>query len=170
MATRKSFAKKTIIFDAHEQAIGVKFVFTHGATHIVNLADFPANVRGHAACHGLSQKLGDGYGSAENVETSEQAEGVFLELVDVLRGGDWSSKRDAGGMIVEAICRVKTVTLEKAAEIWASLPKAEQDEIRADVRIKAEVAKIRAERAAKRASLVTAESSALDLFDTEDDD
>lgn len=165
MATRKTFAKKTVLFDEHDQAIGVKFAFTHGATHTVLLAELPANVTGHAAAHGISQKLGDGYGSSDEVTTSEDAERVFLSHLDNLRGGDWNTRSTGGGIIIEAIARVKGISVADVVKVWESLDKAKQDEAKADPRTKAAIAEIRAERAAKRADAVEdTGKSALDVF------
>jgi hypothetical protein len=110
----------------------------------LDVAKVPAEMRELLLYHGAGQKLGDAASGGTPLEKFEMAS----RIVAGLYAGEWELKGtpDTSGIILEAVSRIKKiplVKLQKAAEAKPELVK----DWGANVTVKAEVAKIRAERA-----------------------
>ena len=140
-----SKAKKTV--DAEQRT--VTFEFPDGGRFVAELDKMNDYMRTRLALHGIAQKLGDTY--AGEVESPEaEVRGMFEELV----AGEWSQRRPGEprlGLIIEALSRMEDVTIDEAKEFWDTLSDEEKKTLRGDATVKAEVAKIAAERATKAA-------------------
>jgi hypothetical protein len=124
----------------------IEFQFANGKTLAFDTAKAPANVRELATVHGFSQKIGDSYASAETVpEAIENAEAVIAALL----AGSWNAGRSAGGvsLVIEAVARVYKISAEKAKAKFDSLSEADRGAVTKHPTIKAEMARIRLERA-----------------------
>jgi hypothetical protein len=111
----------------------------------LDVAKVPADMRELLLYHGAGQKLGDAASGGTPIEKFEMA----TRIIAGLYAGEWELKGtpDTSGIILEAVSRIKKIPLaklQKAAE-------ADPEKVKtwgANVGVKAEVAKIRAERAA----------------------
>jgi hypothetical protein len=155
-----SVASKTLDFENS----AVEFAFANGQTHTVNLADFSDEMKLHFALHGISQKLGDSYSSSKGDPAA--AEQSFIATLDQLKSGEWRAARGEGDSkprtteLAEAIARIKGQPL---AEVTATLAAADEDTkktLRANPRVKAVIAVIRAEKAQAKLEKLEAEGSA----------
>jgi len=129
--------------------------FTFGNGHVIeaNMNDFPAEMRTQLGLHGASQKIGDSFAGAKG----NFAEGIqsAQDVIDQLKAGVWRSSGGEGesrprlGELAEAISRIKQVPLDKA---MAAVEKASDDQRktwRSNAKVKAVIAQIRSENAAK---------------------
>lgn len=114
----------------------------------VDLAKYPTSiyVPSDAARHGMKQKFGD----AASGGTPEEKYAEVQEIHASLKEGKWerTSTIDMTPLICEAISRLQKVPLEKVLAKLGNLPE-KVKEYGGNAQVKAEVAKIRAERAAK---------------------
>lgn len=148
---RIQVAKKD--YDAETATFSI--VFANGHSVEVALADLPQEIQLNLALHGLSQKLGDSYASVKG-DVKAAVEKFTATLVQ-LKAGEWAAKREGEGSskvteLAEAIARIKGVEVAVAN---AAVGKATEDQIKgwkANAKVKAVIAEIRAEKAAKRAS------------------
>lgn len=103
------------------------------------------------ALHGLKQKVGDAAAKEAGATAAEKL-AAMQQVVDSLKRGEWNARgAGAGGLVVEAIARVKGLSVEEALERWRELSEADKDAVRKHPAIKAAVAEIRAERLAAAA-------------------
>lgn len=139
-------------------AVALAFTFAHGGTHTVNFDDLSNDIRAAAMRHGLAQKLGDSFAG----DPPGEAEESFLAMLEQLRAGIWSGARTAtgprGGLIAEALQRVRSdkypTVAVAAAEVasWDEATRAAKVKVPA---LAAMIATIRAERAAARAAALS---------------
>ena len=114
---------------------GVTFKFENGESVTVNLDDFEGDMIQKLAIHGVTQKLGDSYASAESVsEAVERFYGVF----NALKAGDWNVGKSAatGGIWVEALAQASGKTLEEAQELFASMGEEKQKAVKKHPEVK----------------------------------
>lgn len=145
-----------------------------GTNVVGDLATFPEEIVKQLALHGLRQKGSDSYAGLKTVEEAAQAVGRVIEQ---LRSGEWTAARASGGgaprttLLAEALSRLaqasgKEVSIEQAAETISQLPD-DSDEgiskksLRADPAVKAMIATIKQERAAKELEENPSDVSAL---------
>ena len=132
---------------------GVTFTYADGVTNVVMLSQFSASMKDQLACHGLKAKVGDTV--ADKTITGElvpiAVDAVITQLLDDVfnRGGGGGGN---GGDIVAAIATLKGRTLEEAMAFWAAADDDTQKAIRKNVKVKAEVARIKQVRAEAAAS------------------
>lgn len=155
-------ASKKVNLDAST----VTFSFANGKTETVGINEPGIDgLLAQLALHGLSQKLGDSYASAQTVD---EAYKEFMDTVGVLRRGEWSERREGVGptvsMIDEAIERF--ITSKYPEDKWpVAREKAAQPDVRDKLKTSKEVIAlvetIRQERAAKKAAAATASAEEL---------
>lgn len=141
--------------DYDSETATFSIVFADGTSHEVALSDLPQEIQLNLALHGLSQKLGDSYASVKGDVNA--AKEKFAATLKQLLAGEWAAKREGEGSskvteLAEAIARIKGVEVSVAN---AAVGKATDDQIKgwkANAKVKAVIAEIRAEKAAKRAS------------------
>lgn len=130
-----------------EDFSGVRFVFANGAEMVAKLADFSDEIKTRLAVHGLSQKLGDSYASAEDVK---QAYDWAKETLSTLLEGKWST-RTAGNsgpkttLLARAIARVSKQPLDSIIEKLATLDEDTVKALRANDDIKLAISEIKVE-------------------------
>ncbi len=137
----------------------ITFTFEGFAPYTIDCNNFAPEIRQQAEWHGFSQKLGDSYSSCK---TERERHSAFLECLDSLEARNWNrGAGNAGGAsdLSLAISRVKGIPIEKATAVVKGLNEEQLKTLGKNELIKAEVAKIRSERATARAS----QSNAQDL-------
>ena len=147
---RAQIAKKEV----HEDMSGVTIAFADGKPLTVNLADLPDEMVGHLALHGLSQKLGDSYSGEQDIAS---ARALAAAVAERLREGNWKAVREGGGGgrisdLAQALSNVTGQPLEECVTKLADMEKDQKSGLRKHPKIKAELAKIAAERAATAAA------------------
>ena len=155
MARYQKASKKVNLDAGH-----VTFSFANGKTETVGINEPGIDgLLAQLALHGLSQKLGDSYASAQTVE---DAYAEFMATAGVLRRGEWSERREGAApsvsMIDEAIERF--IKAKYPEDKWAAAREkaaqpAVRDKLKASKEVIALVETIRQERAAKKAAAAT---------------
>lgn len=121
---------------------------TIGKQFSVDFAKYSDKMRAAAMVHGFKQKFGD----AASGGTPEEKLAEVRAIHESLMNDEWerTGERDMTAVICEAVSRLKKIPLPKilkAAEVAPDQVK----EWRVNAKVKAEIAKIYAERAKKRA-------------------
>jgi len=126
---------------------------TISKTVSIDVTKLPEQVRMDGLLHGIKQKLGD----AESGKSPTEKYSMAQRIVENMLAGEWelTATRDDSGIIIEAIAVIKKL---KIAQVEASLSEMDDDEKatklkewRAHPKVKAAIAKIRADRAAAAA-------------------
>lgn len=138
--------------------------FADGQKLELNVFQLPQEMQKRLMFHGLRQKTGDSYAGAKgNASVARQS---ASDVIEQLKNGEWTGGRDGEarprlGELAEAVAAVKGMDLEKAKEAInkiAALEGSEEekkagkkklDEMRAHPKIKAAIAKAKAEKAQK---------------------
>lgn len=123
---------------------GVRFDFLNGVTITALVDTFPENIVKRLAVHGLSQKIGDSYASAE---TMEEAVANARAVLNNLAADLWATKTVRGGKIVEALVRVTGKSYDECLKVWIGMDDNAQSAVKKHPDIKAALAAIEAERA-----------------------
>lgn len=122
---------------------------TIGRSVSVDYAKLEAGMQLQSGLHGLKQKLGD----AESGGTPQEKYAMAQRIVAGLAEGQWeltATPVDLTPIICEAVARIKKIPLGKIQKAAA----ANEEQVKgwgSNAQVKAEILKIRAERAAKAA-------------------
>jgi hypothetical protein len=118
---------------------------------VVDAAMFDADLQHEFMMHGLKQR----YGDLESGGTPAEKYAAAQRLRDANLAGSWevSGERDTSGIVIEAVARMKGL---KQEQVEAALNEAEDREEklrewRGNLKVKAMIATIRAERATEAA-------------------
>lgn len=136
-----------------ETAVGVQVSYpTIRKSLRLAFAGLSAEVMHYAAVHGFKQRLGDAESGGSPAEKYEMAK----RIVESLEAGSWdlTTRVDDGAIVIEAVARIKEETVEvvrKAVEAAGEEGPEKLKAWRANAKVKAEMAKIRSERAAAAA-------------------
>lgn len=127
--------------------------FANDKQLVVAFAELPDDIKTQLAMHGLSQKVGDSYASAETVEDAVSA---ATRVAEDLKAGNWSVRRAGEGsprttLLAEALARLAGRSIEEAMEVLNDLSEEDQKKLRQDPGVKKVMAEIKLERAAKAA-------------------
>lgn len=144
-------ANKTISTDTNS----VQFDFINGTVIKCRLHELPQEMIERLALHGLSQKCGDSYASANDKGWSvDDCADATRDVIGNLIQGVWSASGERGGnaIIIEALSSVTGKTLEECRTVYGAMSEEQQKELAKHPGVKAEVARIKAERAATRAA------------------
>lgn len=142
--------------DYDEESKTFSIVFADGAKADVELESLPSNIVTLLALHGLSQKLGDSYASVKGDVAAAKTK--FEAVLTQLQSGEWKKARESGEggakvtELAEAIAQFKGAALEKANAVVAKASPEQIKQWRANAKIKAIIAQIRAKKAAERAA------------------
>lgn len=155
----KSTSDNAVIFD-----------FAHvGDAITVALKDFSKDTLAKLALHGISQKLGDSYASAES---SEDAQVLFNALLKRLTAGEWTKTREgsSGGtrssQLLQALVRATGKSIEDCADVLAGMDDDKKKALRSHPEVASALAAIKAELAATKAdTLAKAAGDAPSLAD-----
>lgn len=147
------------IANKRPSADGVQFVFVDGTKLDCNVGDLPRDIVERLAVHGLAQKVGDSYASAESVE---EAIGNAKSVWENLKAGQWATKAARGGKFVEALHRVTGKPYDECLTAWQGMDDKQKADLRKHAAIKKAIADIEAENAARLAEQTKGED-AVDL-------
>lgn len=137
-------AKKVIGQDA------VTFAFADGKEILCKLGDLPPGMLERMALHGIAQKVGDSY---SGVETVTEGRKVAIETWKNLMLGNFNARvSGAGSVLVEALARLKKVSIEEIREALDGLDDDARKAIEAKPQVRAMVGIIRGERAQAKLS------------------
>lgn len=141
------------------------FVFAADAGQLdINLADVK-NVLTNLALHGLMQKVGDCFAGEKD---PKEAFNKAKELIDRLKAGEWRAARESKGpstaLTVEAIARLRKQDVKDVQAKWEQMDDETRKRVRSDPRVKAEVARIKAERLDAEAAKAEGTDEALAAF------
>lgn len=117
--------------------------FVGGETLECDLSRLTPEIVTRLAMHGLSQKVGDSYASAESV--TEAAESARAQW-DGLLGGEWAT-RSGGGILAAALSRATGKELAECVDAVRRLDDKQKRKLSGDARILTAIAEIRKERA-----------------------
>lgn len=129
--------------------VGVRWDFVNGKTRSILLADIALLKPGLIGCHGLSQKGGDEYASEKDVDDAVLA---FDDLMDRLKKGEWSERREGGGfggasVLAKAIMEVFKLDETQVREYLRGLKPQEKMALRQAPELKPTIEKLEAEKA-----------------------
>lgn len=139
----------------------VRFEFANGEFTQCDVSKLSSDIIHRLALHGLSQKVGDSYASAESVTDAQRnAEEVWRNLSN----GIWATKATRGGKIVEALSRATGKPIDECLEAYAAMDDDARKALRVHPSIKAALASIEAERAAALAKAVPDDATDLNAL------
>lgn len=128
--------------------VGVRWDFSNGKTRTVLISDL-ADLSAELTVHGISQKGGDEYASEKDVDDAVLA---FDDLMDRLKKGEWSERREGGGfggasILAKAIAKVFGKSEEEVRAFLRDLKPAEKMALRQTPELKPEIERLEAEKA-----------------------
>ena len=114
----------------------------------VDYAKYMASVQSDAMAHGFKQKFGDAKSGESAAEKFEMVKRIHENLLT----GQWelTATPDHSGIIIEAVCNLKKWKEKEVRKTLEANPD-KLKEFGTNVKVKAEIARIRAERAAAAA-------------------
>jgi hypothetical protein len=130
---------------------GVEFRFEDKSKTVLacQLDELNEDIVRELAVHGLAQKVGDAYSGADNpTEAIAAAREVWGNLTRGVFNGRSSG---TGGIVAEAVARIKGISVEDAAAAIGGLDEDALDALKKNARVKAMIAVIKGERAAAKA-------------------
>ena len=162
-AAKVKFSKKEYDLDTGV----VSFIFEPGTPNEETIeqafGDLPKEIQVQLGLHGLSQKGGDSYASVKG--NVQQAKANLRDILAQLQSGEWRGAGDEArprlAELAEAISRIKGTDLEKTKVAVEKATDDQRKNWRSNAGVKAMIAKIRAEKAAK--ALEAAGEQALDI-------
>ena len=145
MANAK-FKQQTV----EESALTVTTTLGNGLKIVACIDDIPESLHPMLMLHGLKQKIGDASASFSKTSDYSGAFTAMQSVVDNLMNGLWNAKGSNGtGDLVQAVANLKKIQIEDAQEAVDALDEDQMKVVLSKPAIKAEIAKIKAERAAK---------------------
>ena len=148
-AKSKSFCDKDWddAFDGNGEVI--YFRFRNGETLELDMTKVPEETRRLLSFHGAVQKVGDSYAGVKGDFPTGIANA--RAGIEMLFCGEWEQEREGGGPrlaeLAEAISRIRGVDLEKVKQVVEAATPEERSSWRSNATVKAEVAKMRHEKA-----------------------
>jgi hypothetical protein len=133
----------------------VTFSFEDGSSQVFDLSK-AENVLRNLALHGASQKIGDSYaGAGDESDPLAYAKAAVADMIGRLYSGDWRQAASGGAkrasLLVLAFAEASGRTVDEATEVVEGLGDDEKKALNAKPKIKAIIARIKAERAAAAA-------------------
>lgn len=118
---------------------------TIGKKFTVDFSGYPEAIQDCALAHGYKQKFGDAASGGSPAEKYAEVQAIHASLL----AGEWerTATPDLTPIILEAVSRIKKVPMKKLEGV----PEEKVKEWGANGKVRAEILKIRAERAAKAA-------------------
>lgn len=121
--------------------------FSNGKTLICNGQLLDESIWARLAIHGLSQKVGDSYASAESID---EACAAAADTWDGLLKGEWAT-RSGGGILAEALAKVTGKDLAECIAAIKKLDDKSKRKLAKDARILSAIAEIQKNRAGESA-------------------
>lgn len=164
MAKRNESIRTTV----NEAAQTIEFSFdgTDLAPITFAVSQLTAELCNYAILHGLKAKIGDAAAKPRNKETGasatmEEKRAAMMSVVDTLLAGQWNQRNGEGGseagLLLSALIEFYEgkKTEEEARAFYNGLDDAQRSALRANPRIAPIIARIKSERAAKKADIDT---------------
>ena len=164
--------QKVATVDVSEDFETHTFSFVNGQSLEFNLGQFQSDLLKRLASHGVVQKVRDSYAGVKG--NANEAYSNAKEVVDNLLNGIWSTRGEGegvggqGAMYIEAIARMKNLSLEVARAKVSAMSEEWKKAAQKDPAVQAVVATIRLERAqaaVAAAQAKTGDQPTLDLGD-----
>lgn len=137
-----------------EEGTTVSFTFGNGVVLSLDVATLEEEVQTELMLHGALQKIGDSYaGAAGDFDYAiSNATRIINNLVNNVKkvAGAKSTTKRGSSELVEAIARLKSISIQDASAAVDALPDDQKKVLRGLDAVKSEIAKIRAERAQAR--------------------
>jgi hypothetical protein len=145
----------------------VSFTFGNGSQLDLDCTTLSPEMQRQLMLHGAAQKIGDSYAGAKGdySKAVESAQAVIEQLTQ----GVWRAARGEGearprlGELADAIARIKGVDREKAMAAVEKATDEQRKAWRGNAKVKAEIAAIRAEAAAKALEQAAEQELVVDL-------
>ena len=137
------------------KASAIVFTFNDGQTREVDYDTLPAEIQKQLGLHGLSQKLGDSYASADG--DVGFALGRLDTVATNLQEGNWAAARTSEGglspknILCRAVAEIRGVTPEAIAAHFASADEEVIKKVRAHPHVKAKMLELKAKAAQETA-------------------
>jgi hypothetical protein len=134
---------------ADESAI--RFILGNGKEVSCRPDEMSESIQRAAMFHGFNQKIRDAAAGFSKDTDFTGAYSAMRATLETLESGLWNAKGGASGEsdLAQALANLKGFPLEKASEIIRSLDEDQLKVLRAKASVKAEILKIKAERAAR---------------------
>lgn len=134
----------------------VLFDFEDGTNETFDLTKVDEAMVIRLALHGASQKVGDSAaGAAKEANPLEYAKAAIRDTIAQVYANDWRVSAGGGGTrvtdLAHAIAKASGQTVEQAQEFLDSCDDEQKKAIKANAKVKLELAKITAQRALERA-------------------
>lgn len=146
----KTKVKKEVLVDAEGKSIGVRFDFSNGDTESVMNSDIEAaGLTSRFVAHGISQKFGDSYASAENVDDCYES---FKEVHIQILAGKWSEGGGGTGgggssVLLKALVEATGQTIDAVRATLATLSQKEKLVLRGEPTLQPIIQRLEAEKA-----------------------
>ena len=147
------FLSKSISVADDQKTGTVKFELGNGKHIQVKLSDMPAAIVTQLALHGLSQKIGDSAAGFSKDKDYAGALEAMTRVANNLVEGKFNGDREGNSRedLIAAIAKIKKVDVEVARRTIDKATKEQIETLQKHPAIKAEIAKIKADRLAKAA-------------------
>lgn len=133
--------------------VGVEFTLGDGRKLTFMNGDYDEALVERAMCHCTMQKIGD---AASGFSKASDFHGAFLAMeavADGLENGLWARRASTGTAdIVAALANLTSKSMSEAQEVVDKLDEDTLKKLKADPNMKAEIARLKAERAAAQVS------------------
>lgn len=130
----------------------VTFAFADGKEQVCKLKDLPPGMLERMALHGIAQKVGDSY---SGVDTVSEGRKVASETWKNLMLGNFNARvSGSGSVLVEALARLKKVSIEEIQDALEGLDDEARKALEAKPQVRAMVGIIRGERAQAKLSIL----------------
>lgn len=133
----------------------LSFKFGNGVHLTLDVNTLEQEIQMELMGHGGLQKIGDSYAGAAG--DYDFAVGAAKKVIDTLVSGSWKAAREGGESkprtteLAEAISRLKNLELADAVALVSTLDEAQRKDLRGKDSVKSMIAKIRYEKAEKKA-------------------
>jgi hypothetical protein len=129
----------------------IRFVLGNGKEVVCVPDELSPEMQRAAMFHGLNQKIRDSAAGFSKDNDFAGAYSAMRSTLETLESGLWNAKGGASGEsdLAQALANLKGFPLEKASEIIRSLDDEQLKILRGKASVKAEILKIKAERAAR---------------------
>lgn len=129
----------------------IRFVLGNGKEVTCQPDKAEASIQRAAMFHGFNQKIRDAAAGFSRDNDYAGAYAAMGSVLDTLLSGLWNAKGGASGEsdLAQAVANLKKITIEKASAAVRALDEDQLKALRGKASIKAELLRIKAERAAK---------------------
>jgi len=129
----------------------IRFVLGNGKEVVCRPAEMSEEIQKAALFHGFNQKIRDSAAGFSKDNDYAGAYSAMRNTLETLESGLWNAKGGASGEsdLAQAVANLKKISLDKASEVVRALDEDQLKALRSKASVKAEILKIKAERAAK---------------------